>query len=352
MRSATARPSRSAAWPRSYYGFSVALCLAVTGCGDAPKSPPAAAVIEASTTIPAPDAVERTGPLSLSTEFFPIAKQPGLMRYPLIRELGRQALLIAARDELGLNTRDETLGETMPPVDDPARAPLSLLVRAMNQGNGSLTVVASGNASSDAGTAVELGRYDFQFQSDTFNMYTSLAEVLAAATRGQLPELLRQVGYSGTKHAFDESAPMPEGVDELLAKMDFVAQYDAVRRLHAAIVKGGESPARLGGLVRGYANLALLTRHHWNSAETAFAARALLYAERMMAATNASPVALQHRAYARALVGLHGIALQDLDRLPPSAEGPADSKAESTAAWAEVVNPYCRFDDEALLALA
>lgn len=349
MRSDSPRPLRCAACAPPEYGIVVVLCLAVVGCGDAPQSPPATAEIEAAATSPEPAAVERTGPLSLSTEFFPIANAPGLMRYPLIRELGRQALLIAARDELGLSTRDETLGEKIPPADDPAREPLALFVRAMNQGNGKLTVVTLVDAQRNAGMEAELGRFEFQFQSDTFNMYASLAEVLGAATRGQLPELLRQAGYSGTKHAFNENAPMPEGVDALLAKMDFVAQYDAVRRLHAAIDEGGESPARLGGLVRGYANLALLTRHHWNSAETAFAARALLYAERMTAATNASLLALQHRAYARALVGLHGIALQDLECLPPSTDAPTK---ESTAAWTEVVAPYCRFDDEALLALA
>jgi hypothetical protein len=203
--------SRLAAHVRCDHGLVFVVLLAVIGCGDAPKSPPAPAAIDVAQTTPAPAAVERTGPLTLTTEFFPIPKEPGLMRYPLIRELGRQALLIAARDELGLNTRDETLGETMPVADDPGRAPLGILVRAMNHGSGGLTLVASRDVASDAGGPAELGRFDFQFQSDTFNMYTSLAEVLGAATRTELPELIRQAGYAGAKQDVDANAPMPRG---------------------------------------------------------------------------------------------------------------------------------------------
>ncbi|MEM1303591.1 MAG: hypothetical protein AAGG46_01765, partial [Planctomycetota bacterium] len=69
--------------------------------------------------------------VSLRTEWFPLAgndlpafkprygkrkkappKAP-LIESRLLRELARQAVLLAAREELGLATRDETLGETL-----------------------------------------------------------------------------------------------------------------------------------------------------------------------------------------------------------------------------------------------
>ena len=116
-------------------------------------------------------------------------------------------------------------------------------------------------------------QFQFDFQSDTFNMYTSLASKLAAASRTDLVDGLRKAGCTGQAVKDDPEGPLPESVEPLLAEMDFVVQYAAVRSIHNAIAQNGESPARFGGLVRGYANLAMLTRHHWNSAHTVFAAR-------------------------------------------------------------------------------
>src|SRR5690242_11430129 len=94
-------------WPRSQgrlsiLGFVLAcilFSLRVAFCDDATTKQPAQA---SSTKLP---------PIvCLHTEFLPY-KDTETLRYRLMREMGRQALLIAARDELGLATRDETLGE-------------------------------------------------------------------------------------------------------------------------------------------------------------------------------------------------------------------------------------------------
>ena len=209
------------------------------------------------------------------------------------------------------------------------------------------TVAAGDNA---AGRNAELGRFEFQFQSNIFNMYTAMAATLGSTSRAELVELLRNAGYGGQSVQIDPDGPLPEGVELLLADMNFVAQFAAVRNTHAAIAEHGESPARLGGLVRGYANLAMLTRHHWTSANTAFAARALLYAERLMSLDGSSRLAQQHRVYARALVGLHGIAIQDLDRLPATESD--STSAEHSPSWTKVIEPFCRFNCEQLIGLA
>ncbi len=75
----------------------------------------------------------------------------------------------------------------------------------------------------------------------------------------------------------------------------------------------GESQQALGALVRGYANLGQLTRFLWNASHEDFAARSLLYAERMVAAHPGSADALRHQGYARAMAGMHALALADLD---------------------------------------
>jgi tetratricopeptide (TPR) repeat protein len=318
----------------------VALFLAA-GCSDLTDAP-------AKETL-TPAVPPRHGPFCLSTEFFPIPAVEGRMRYPLTRELGRQAVLIAARDGLGLATRDETLGETFPKDADDSSSPLALDVDARNDGTASLTLSAETAGDDASASAAELGRYVFQFQSDTFNMYTALAAALGSASRGELVDVLRGAGYRGESVREDSDGPLPEGVEPLLADMNFVSQFAAVRKIHAAIAEQGESAARLGGLVRGYAHLSLLTRHHWSSANSAFAARALLYAERLMALDGDPRLAQQHRAYARALVGLHGMALQDLDRLPPD-ENNGDSPPTAPA-WAKVIEPFCRFDEKQLRGL-
>src|SRR5207249_12137163 len=107
--------------------------------------------------------------------------------------------------------------------------------------------------------------------------------------------------------------PLPEGVDEALSEMVFSRQFEALRTCHEAMHRDGESPALLGALVRAYANLGILTSFQWNSFDKVFAVRSMLYAERMTARQPRSPFALWHRAYARALAGVHATAIADLE---------------------------------------
>ncbi len=103
----------------------------------------------------------------------------------------------------------------------------------------------------------------------------------------------------------------------------------------------GASMAWLSVLVRGYANLALLTPHLWSSQHEAFAARSLVYAERMMLIDKHSATAQRHRAYSRAIIGASGSALEQLEALAKTAD------AEQPA-WFSVVEPYVRCDHQKL----
>ena len=75
-----------------------------------------------------------------------------------------------------------------------------------------------------------------------------------------------------------------------------------------------------------------------------FKARALLYAERLVVADHRSSLALAYRAYARALVGFHGAALEDLAATQINA---AARKAELPK-WADLIADFCMFDSQAV----
>ena len=119
---------------------------------------------------------------------------------------------------------------------------------------------------------------------------------------------------------------MDEATEGRLKSLGLAPQFAAVRALHAQIRSDGESPERLGALVRAYANLGSETEYQWTPSSKLFKARALLYAQRMLARDPRSPWPLWHRAYALALSGLHRDALADLDAsrklARPAAGGP------------------------------
>jgi tetratricopeptide (TPR) repeat protein len=121
-----------------------------------------------------------------------------------------------------------------------------------------------------------------------------------------------------------------------------------VRQLHKQIDRSGDSPARLGALVRGYANLDVLTDMYWHPAHAVFGARALLYAQRLLARDEKSPWARCHRAYALAAVGCHGLAIEDLKAARQAAQQAAGGKGVELPGWVPLVDAYCRFDLEKL----
>src|SRR5262249_13054867 len=73
----------------------------------------------ASTEQAAPPKIALDKIVYLSTHWYPEPqRQPDQIENPLLRELARQAVLIVARDDFGLVTRDETLGESFPDTNN------------------------------------------------------------------------------------------------------------------------------------------------------------------------------------------------------------------------------------------
>jgi tetratricopeptide (TPR) repeat protein len=250
----------------------------------------------------------------------------------LAREILRQAILIAARDELGSNTRDVTLRENIP-----ANAITFDLSCSVDRSTGfSYSLNRSGShtppLSGVAGKAgiVLLGRQDVDILDE--------ADKCETLSRTSFMDTLRAAGVPN--HVMAEGTPvLPTNAPT--NDMSIFAGFDAVRRAQAAIRAGGETPPRLASLIIAYANLGLSSRLCFYAATQVFEARALLYAQRLMNLDHGSPLALRARAYARALCGFPGAALADLDS--------ADQTAPNQPAWEAIIRAYCLYQPDVLL---
>lgn len=263
----------------------------------------------------------------------------------LLRELFRQALLIAARDELGLQTRDMTLRESPAFGADAANsAPVAYRPLDLD------VVVKIGQA-----VRLELRRgpgpdgpvawaHAYPLTAKDEVDYTEVVRLAERLARQDFVEALQAAGVRGTRPPRNADAVLSATVAQQLDDLSPLTQFVALRAAHAGLRHDGESSALCGVLVRGYANLSLSTAMLWNTGYKAYGARALLYAERMVAADPQSPAALWHRAYARALVGLHAAALEDLAQ----AEDLARASAIQAPRWVMLISLYCRYDAHTL----
>jgi hypothetical protein len=254
----------------------------------------------------------------------------------LARELIRQAILLAARDELGLATRDELLGDAAPNGKGNASADFALRPRLGGPASVKIRRGAAGDESLlDVDLLPAAGIHDL----------IELARAAEGLSRTEFPRVLRTMGLEGKPNARRPQAELPGSVEDRLKNLGMVDPLVAVRELHAAIRQDGESPARLGALVRGYAHLGVLNEYLWTSAHKAFKARAFLYAQRLIAQDPGSPWGLWHRAYIEALAGLHRRALDDLAEARNLARG---RSTPEVPAWADTLSAYCHFDLAAL----
>ncbi|HET6328875.1 MAG TPA: hypothetical protein VFG04_29595 [Planctomycetaceae bacterium] len=230
---------------------------------------------------------------------------------PLLdRELVRQALLLAARDELGLSTRDVLLREEFPEKPDAKSTPLILQCQEM-KGENDYVVQYLLYRGQEAKESV-LWRWVFTEYNGTAHALTSLTRECEALSRGDLKDLLKRAGSGRPLPVARPSADVPSATQDLFWAWNEISVVAGLRRVHADIRDKGEAPELLAALAIGYANLGALTDYYSGAHSKAFQARALLYAERLVRKTQESPWALWHRAYVRTLVGLHNFAADDV----------------------------------------
>ncbi len=259
-----------------------------------------------------------------------LENQPGSNSI-LEREMVRQAVLLAARQELSLITRDAVLDEPKP-EDVPevliethvAGRTVELRLQGLEPVPGAL----EGRLPEDVPRAPRFRR---------------LVTAVEAWSRQELPDRLREAGLAGEPMPANGNAALPADIAELVPELNLLAQYELVRRAHAEIRRDGESPALLAALSRGYALLGQLTRPHFNASEQVFYARGLLYAERLVQVHGRTPEHLRQRALARALAGLDWAGVDDIEEAHEHENG-----AEPASAWAQATEAYLYHDLETL----
>jgi tetratricopeptide (TPR) repeat protein len=261
-------------------------------------------------------------------------------RQPMLeRELIRQAVLIAARDELGLSTRDELLDEAPPArAEGPPPPEIAVLFRP----EGCRALVRRG-----AGEEVEvLVQRDLGARPYTLGYLPELTATAEELARSGFPALLKRLGLAGRPNRTRDDAPLPPGVEQRLEQLGLVDHFAAARALHEAIRADGESPARLAALARAYAQLGVLTEYQWSPVHYLFKARALLYAERLVVRHPRTPAKLHTRAFVRALVGRPDLALADIDAASRLALETND--ATPAPSWLPLIDAYVKSDRKGL----
>jgi tetratricopeptide (TPR) repeat protein len=266
----------------------------------------------------------------------------------LLREQVRQALLLAAREELRLGTRDLALREF-----DAGKQP-AVTIRVKVDGNEARIELFRPGAG-DAARPGELawsGVMALPFSEGAECVrQDALAEVCEGWSRREFVEALKALGYQARAAPQQgAAAELPDGLGSKVGDLNLVWTFDALRRAHGVARSGGESRAALGVLARGYADLAALTEQHWNASSKVFFARAMLYAQRLVVRNPDSASALWQRAYVRTLAGLHGAALADLGRAAKVHDAAKDGGPPP--GWVRAIELHCKYDVAGLQALA
>jgi len=264
---------------------------------------------------------------------------PGPDRATLVREFFRQALLISARDELGLVTRDAWLGDAIP--REGASRPFDLATRA---GPPPRLEVLRGFPSA----VRAIGTADLPSIATPEHYLRRLWVEAEKLSRTSLLEILTKGLGQRQARPWTPDLALPGSIEEPLREMSFLAQFKAARQIHDVMASRGQSPALLGALVRVYANLGVLTEFHWYPAHKVFKARAILYAQRWLGRQPDSLPALWHRAYALALAGDHADALEDLESAQKAWQAMAEKQRPPRPGWVALLDAYCRYDIEKL----
>lgn len=261
----------------------------------------------------------------------------------LIREIVRQAVLMAAREERGMRVRDGLLHDPAP--DGAPDAVLELDVRFASRRSKPRAKLS--RVTGDRRDV--LWEHAVPQPEGEAPDFAALIRTMEAASREEIPKALDRVVESVPRREAKGPGGAAAGeAEDRLNRLEFLSEFSALRDLHAARARGDLSAKVAGAIVRAYANLGVLTEYHWSPAHKALKARALLYAERMANADGKGPWGLWHRAYARALVGRHGDALEDLDAAAKRA-GAQGMPAKPD--WVDLIAAFCRYDADKLAAV-
>ena len=156
------------------------------------------------------------------------AHLPGFQRHGfLAREIVRQALLIAARDELGAVTRDEVLGDPAASAKEGSVIEVcSLFTDESDTPNRAFIRRAEGPKTETLADRTLPSPY---LESGGILKLVAAAESLS---RTEFPEALKKLGLEGKPHEVRADGALSAGIEDKLSSLDFVEPFAAVRSLH------------------------------------------------------------------------------------------------------------------------
>ncbi len=260
----------------------------------------------------------------------------------LERELVRQGILLAARDELGATTRDTVLGEA---VSNDPRSHVGYVSSLIPRGEDATLFVRSGEgAAHETVYQGNLGAIAARDEAAP-DALALLVQQVEALSRQDLPATLGKLGLSKGKAITWGEFDGPAALEDRLSTLSFPEVFGVIREVHASIRKQGESAARLAALARAYAMLGVLSEFHYRPAHKAYKARALLYAQRLVAKQATRPLAFWTRAYVWALVGRPQETIADLERAGKRLES---EPGTASPAWVPVIAAAAHGDLDAL----
>ncbi|MEM9186354.1 MAG: hypothetical protein AAGB00_07660 [Planctomycetota bacterium] len=259
-----------------------------------------------------------------------------LLSNAIYREVPRQMVMLVAREEFGLSTRDEALLEPVNRqsehffrLDAPAWFHKSITLKVSHRGE-------------------EIYACEVKARPPSIESVYHAADRFYAQSRAPLIKVFEEAGYKRkADRKAAESTPLPDQVGAWLLTMDHPTQFRAVREIHRLIREEGESAARLSGLVRGYANLSQLTMYTFDARSDAFAARALLYSERLAALAPDSPESGWSAAYMSTLIGYPTWTIKAMK----AAKELCGADGEPPE-WAALVDAYSRYQTGELTSVA
>ena len=179
---------------------------------------------------PAPDGLPKAVYFQAEPSF---EQRPGWNSL-LGREVMRQAVLLAAREELGLVTRDAALDEPRPDG-----APAVLIQTHIQSRYLTLTL----HGLEPAPPAVQERMPVDIPRAPGFRRQVT---VLERWSREKLPQLLHDAGFEGQPNAANPDAALPADIEPLVPELNLVAQFDLVRRAHAAMRRDERRLDRVG----------------------------------------------------------------------------------------------------------
>jgi hypothetical protein len=270
---------------------------------------------------------------------------PNFYQGLLARELVRQGLLLAAREELGAVTRDVPIGDPLVAGEPDATFRIGSRFRTMylatrdDPAVGRITIVQE-----DGAARRVVWSSEFNCEMNIAPTYPRLVMFVERFSREDFVGALEGFGLSRDSRPPKNAAEgtLPPGVEKRLGQLVETEAFAAIRVLHEAIRTQGETSTLLIALARAYANLGSLAESQWTADYLAFQARGLLYAQRAVVRDHDASPSLRGQAYVEALAGLPRQALDDLD-LADKADG-----GKTNSPWTAMIRAYSHSDAAAL----